>query len=146
RLMDEVREKRGLAYGVSTALVPYDAGAMVLATVGTRSDQAETSLKIIRDEWKKIHDAGATAEELKTAKLYLTGAWPLRFTSTESIAEMLLAVQKDKLGIDYLDKRNSRIEAVTLDDAKRLARKLYDPEGLTVVIVGPAPKAVPATK
>ncbi|MBX7198648.1 MAG: insulinase family protein [Rhodospirillaceae bacterium] len=141
RLMDEVREKRGLAYGVSTALVPYDAGAMMFAQVGTRADQAETSLKIIRDEWKKMHDAGPTEEELKTAKLYLTGAWPLRFTSTQSIAEMLLAVQKDKLGIDYLDKRNSLIEAVTLDDAKRLARRLYDPEGLTVVMVGPAPKA-----
>ena len=141
RLMDEVREKRGLAYGVSTALVPFDAGAMVLASVGTRSDQAETSLKVIRDEWKKIHDAGPTEEELKTAKLYLTGAWPLRFTSTQSIAEILLAVQKDKLGIDYLDKRNRLIEAVTLEDARRFARRLYDPEGLTVVMVGPAPKA-----
>lgn len=141
RLMDEVREKRGLAYGVSTALVPFDTGAMVLASVGTRSDQADNSLKVIRDEWKKIHDAGPTEEELKTAKLYLTGAWPLRFTSTQSIAEMLLAVQKDKLGVDYLDKRNSLIEAVTMDDAKRLARRLYDPDGLTVVMVGPAPKA-----
>ena len=146
RLMDEVREKRGLAYGVSTAMIPYDAGAMMFASVGTRSDQAETSLQIIRDEWKKIHDAGPTEDELKTAKLYLTGAWPLRFTSTQSIADMLLAVQKDKLGIDYLDKRNSLIEAVTLDQAKRLARQLYDPDGLTVVTVGPAPKAAPAAK
>lgn len=146
RLMDEVREKRGLAYGVSTALVPYDTGAMVFASVGTRSDQADTSLKVIRDEWKKIHDAGPNEEELKTAKLYMTGAWPLRFTSTQSIAEMLLAVQKDKLGIDYLDKRNSMIEAVTLDDAKRVARRLYDPDGLTVVMVGPAPKPAPAAK
>ena len=146
RLMDEVREKRGLAYGVSTAMIPYDAGAMMFASVGTRSDQAETSLQIIRDEWKKIHDAGPTEDELKTAKLYLTGAWPLRFTSTQSIADMLLAVQKDKLGIVYLDKRNSLIEAVTLDQAKRLARQLYDPDGLTVVTVGPAPKAAPAAK
>jgi zinc protease len=144
RLMDEVREKRGLAYGVSTAMVPFDAGAMMMAQVGTRSDQADTSLQIIRDEWKKIHDTGPTDEELKTAKLYLTGAWPLRFTSTQSIADILLAVQKDKLGIDYLDKRNSLIEAVTLDQAKALARKLYDPDGLTVVMVGPAPKPVGA--
>ena len=142
RLMDEVREKRGLAYGVSTAMVPFDAGALIFASVGTRSDQAETSLQIIRDEWKKIRDAGPTEEELKTAKLYLTGAWPLRFTSTQSIADMLLAVQRDKLGIDYLDKRNSLIEAVTLDQAKGLARKLYDPDGLTVVMVGPPSKPV----
>ena len=145
RLMDEVREKRGLAYGVSTAMVPFDAGAMIFASVGTRSDQAETSLQIIRDEWKKIRDAGPTEDELKTAKLYLTGAWPLRFTSTQSIADMLLAVQKDKLGVDYLDKRNALIEGVTLDQAKALAKKLYDPDGLTVVMVGPAPKP-PAAK
>ena len=145
RLMNEVREKRGLAYGVSTAMVPFDAGAMIFASVGTRSDQAETSLQIIRDEWKKIRDGGPTEEELKTAKLYLTGAWPLRFTSTQSIADMLLAVQKDKLGVDYLDKRNSLIEGVTLDQARQLAKKLYDPDGLTVVMVGPAPKP-PAAK
>lgn len=140
RLMNEVREKRGLAYGVSTAMVPFDTGAMIFASVGTRSDQAETSLQIIRDEWKKIRDGGPTEEELKTAKLYLTGAWPLRSTSTQSIADMLLAVQKDKLGVDYLDKRNSLIDGVTLDQARALAKKLYDPDGLTVVMVGPAPK------
>ena len=137
RLMQEVREKRGLAYGVSTALAPYDAGAIMIATVGTRSDQADTSIGVIRDEWKKIHDSGPTQAELDAAKQYLTGAWPLRFTSTESIAEILLAVQRDKLGIDYLDKRNSLIEAVTLDQAKRLAHSLYDPDGLDVVMVGP---------
>jgi len=70
----------------------------------------------------------------------------LRFISTGSIADILLAVQRDKLGLDYIDKRNSLIEAVTLADAKRVAQKLYDPEGLTVVIVGPAPKAAGAAK
>jgi len=140
RLMDEVREKRGLAYGVSTSLQPYDRAALMFANVGTRADQADTSIGIIRDEWKKMRDAGPTQEELDAAKQYLTGAWPLRFTSTGSIAEILLAVQRDNLGIDYLDKRNSLIEAVTLADAKRVAKKLYDPDGLTVVIVGPIPK------
>ena len=137
RLMDEVREKRGLAYGVSTQMVPYDAGAAMIAQVGTRSEQAETSIQIIRDEWKKMHDGGPTQEELDHAKQYLTGAWPLRFTSTDSIAQLLLAVEKDNLGLDYLDKRNSLFEAVTLDQAKRVARQLYDPDELDVVIVGP---------
>ncbi len=144
RLMDEVREKRGLAYGVSTSLQPYDHGALMFANVGTRADQADISVGVIRDEWKKMHDAGPTQAELDGAKQYLTGAWPLRFTSTGSIADILLAVQRDNLGIDYLDKRNSLIEAVTLDDAKRVAKTLYDPDGLTVVIVGPLPQ--PAAK
>ena len=139
RLMDEVREKRGLAYGISTGLAPYDAGAMMMATVGTRADQAEESLKVIRDEWRKIQTEGPTEEELRGAKQYLTGAWPLRFTSTGSIAGMLLSVQRDKLGLDYIDKRNSMIEAVTLEEAKAFAKKFYEPENLVVVIVGPDP-------
>jgi zinc protease len=143
RLMNEVREKRGLAYGVSTSMVPYDAAALMYAQVGTRADQADTSIAIIRDEWKKMGEQGPTQKELDDAKQYLTGAWPLRFTSTSSIAEILLAVQRDKLGLDYIDKRNSMIEAVTLEDAKRVSKRLYDPDGLTVVIVGPTPKAPP---
>lgn len=141
RLMNEVREKRGLAYSVSTSLAPQEAGALMYGSVGTRADQADTSVAIMRDEWKKMRDAGPTQKELDDAKQYLTGAWPLRFTSTASIAEILLAVQRDNLGLDYVDKRNSLIEAVTLEDAKRVAKRLYDPDGLTVVIVGPAPKA-----
>ena len=147
RLMNEVREKRGLAYSVSTSLAPYDAGALMFASVGTRADQADTSLGIIRDEWKKMRDEGPTQKEVDDAKQYLTGAWPLRFTSTGSIADILLAVQRDNLGLDYIDKRNSMVEAVTLEDAKRVSKRLYDPDGLTVVIVGPTPKApAPAAK
>ncbi len=141
RLMDEVREKRGLAYGVSTSLVPYQAGALMIASVATRADQVEASIGIIKDEWKKIRDGGPTEDELLAAKQYLTGAWPLRFTATSSIAEMLLAVQRDGLGLDYIDKRNSLIEGVTLEQVRRVARQLYDPQGLTVVVVGPEAKA-----
>lgn len=141
RLMEEVREKRGLAYSVGTSMVPYDAGGIMLASVGTRADRTDESIAVIRDEWRKIHDEGPTQDELDDAKQYLTGAWPLRFTSTRSIADILLAVQRDNLGLDYIDKRNSLIEAVTLEDARTLAKRLYDPENLIVVVVGPAPEA-----
>jgi zinc protease len=144
RLMNEVREKRGLAYSVGTSMAPYDAGALMFGQVGTRADQADTSLTIIKDEWKKMRDVGPTQKEVDEAKQYLTGAWPLRFTSTGSIASILLAVQRDNLGLDYIDKRNSMIEAITLADAKRVAKSLYDPDALTVVVVGPAAK--PAAK
>lgn len=147
RLMDEVREKRGLAYSVGTGMASYDAGAAMIASVGTRSDQAEASLQVIRDEWRKMRDGGPTQEELNDAKQYLTGAWPLRFTSTGSIADILLAVQRDNLGLDYIDNRNSLIEAVTLDQAKAFAKKFYEPDNLIVVIVGPDPaQAKPAAK
>ena len=136
RLMDEVREKRGLAYGVSTNLVPYEASPLVMASVGTRNESVAESIAVIRNEWAKFQLSGPTETELEGAKLYLTGAWPLRFTSSNRIASILVAVQRDELGLDYLDRRNSFIETVTLSDVRRIASKLYRPEELTVVIVG----------
>ncbi len=146
RLTNEVREKRGLTYGVGTSLAPYDYGALMFASVSTRADQAQTSIDVIRDEWIKMRDAGPTQKELDDAKRYLTGAWPLRFTTNGSIAEVLLSVQRDNLGLDYIDKRNSLIEKVTLEDAKRVAKAIYDPAGLTVVVVGQSPPAAKPAK
>ena len=136
RLMDEVREKRGLAYGVSTNLVPYEAAPLVMASVGTRNESVAESIAVIRAEWEKFQASGPTADELEGAKMYLTGAWPLRFTSTGRIASILVAVQRDNLGLDYLDRRNDYIEAVTLEDIRRVAAELYKPNELTTVVVG----------
>ena len=136
RLMDEVREKRGLAYGVSTSLVPYEGSPLVLASVGTRNESVAESVSVIRDEWAKFQASGPTADELEGAKMYLTGAWPLRFTSSGRIASILVAVQRDNLGIDFLDRRNDFIEAVTLEDVRRVSASLYRPEDLTVIVVG----------
>ena len=136
RLMNEVREKRGLAYGVSTNLAPYDSSPLVLASVGTRNDAVAESIAVIRDEWGKFQASGPTADELEGAKMYLTGAWPLRFTSSQRIANILVAIQRDNLGLDYLDRRNDYIGAVTLEDVRRVAAGLYRPEDLTVVVVG----------
>ena len=136
RLMDEVREKRGLAYGVRTNLLPYDSAPLVLASVGTRNDSVAESIAVIRAEWEKFQASGPTADELEGAKLYLTGAWPLRFNSSGRIANILVAVQRDNLGLDYLDRRNGYIESVTLDDIQRVAASLYKPDELTVVVVG----------
>ena len=137
RLMTEVREKRGLTYGVSSRLAAYDYGPILIVSASTRADQAARSLAVIREEWAKMADPGPTAEELEGAKLYLTGAWPLRFTSTGNIADLLVQVQHDNLGLDYLDRRNGLISAVTLADVRRVAKRLYRPDQLSIVIVGP---------
>lgn len=144
RLMDEVREKRGLAYGVGTNLVPFESGPVILASVGTRNDAVAESISVIREEWRKFQAEGPTAQELEDAKLYMTGSWPLRFTSTGRLAQILVAVQRDDLGLDFLDRRNDFIEAVTLDDVRRVAAELYQPDNLTVVVVG-QPEGVTAT-
>ncbi|MCB2106704.1 MAG: insulinase family protein [Rhodobacteraceae bacterium] len=139
RLVDEIREKRGLAYSAFSSVAPLDAGSYVIAGAGTRSEAAEQSLAVFREEWKKLYDKGLTKQELDEAKQYLTGSWPLRFTSTQSIANTLIAVQRDNLGLNYLDHRNDLIEKVTLDDVNRVARRIYNPDTLQIVVVGPAP-------
>ncbi len=144
RLMDEVREKRGLAYGVGTNLVPFESGPLILASVGTRNDAVAESISVIQEEWRKFQAHGPTAQEVEDAKLYMTGSWPLRFTSTGRVAQILVAVQRDDLGLDFLDRRNDFIEAVTLEDVRRVAAELYDPEALSVVVVG-QPDGVTAT-
>lgn len=136
RLYEEVREKRGLAYSIYTYLMPLDAGAAIMGGAGTANARVGETVATIRDVWKKFAEAGPTQQELDDAKTYLTGAFPMRFTSSSAIAETLIGMQEDHLGIDYIDKRNGFIEAVSLKDAKRVAAKLYQPEKLSFAIAG----------
>ena len=145
RLYQEVREKRGLAYSVYSYLSPLDHSALILGGVATANQQVGTSLDLIRQEWARMAQDGPSAEELESAKVFLTGSYPLRQRSTGRIAGMLLGIQLEDLGIDYMDRRNDLIEAVTLEDVKRVAERLLDEDALTVVIVG-MPEGVEATR
>ncbi len=136
RLYAEVREKRGLAYSVFSYLNPLERSALVRGGVATANARAGESLEVIREEWARMGAEGPTAQEVEDAKTYLTGSYPLRFSSTSSIAGTLLGIQLDDLGIDYINIRNDLIEAVTVEDAQRVARELFRAEDLTVVIVG----------
>ena len=145
RLVEEVREKRGLAYSVYAYLAPLDHGSMLVGGTATQNARVGESLDLIRQEWARMAEDGPSAEELADAKRYLTGSFPLRFSSSDNIAGMLVGMQMEDLGIDYLEKRNGYIEAVTLDAAKRVAQRVYQPEELTVVVVG-APEGITATQ
>ena len=136
RLMEEVREKRGLAYGVSTALQPFRAAALHAGSVATRNDAVAESLRLIRAEYAKLRDTGVTEEELANAKAYLTGSFPLQMTTSGRIAGMLVSIQQENLGIDYIDRYKSLIDSVTLADVNRVAKRLLDPDKLLTVIVG----------
>ena len=135
-LFDEVRERRGLVYSVYSALAPYDHAALWLGGGGTRNDRVAQTVKVIRDVWRQVAHNGVDPQNIADAKTYLTGSFPLRFTSSARIAQVLVATQLDNLGIDYLDRRNGLIEAVTGDDVNRLARDLLKPEALSFVVVG----------
>ena len=136
RLMEEVREKRGLAYSVYSNLYSYQHGPIFVGSVATKNEAVGQSLDVIESELKRLADQGPTAEELKNAKSYLTGAYALRFESSSSIANQLLWIQIEELGIDYVNQRNKLVEAVTLDDIKRVAKRLIEADRLITTIVG----------
>jgi zinc protease len=143
RLTDEVRVKRGLTYGIGYGLAPLDQAGLVLGSVGTRNEKAGEVLAVVKETLKTYADEGPTAKELDEAKTFLTGSYALRFDSNTKIASQLLGLQQENLGIDYVNKRNGLIEAVTLGQAKSQAKRLLDSANLTVVIVG-KPEGIPA--
>ena len=136
RLMQEIREKRGLAYGVSTELVPYRHAGLVLGSVATENARVRESIELVRAEWKRMREDGPSEAELQRAKTYLTGSFPLGLDSTQHVAAVLLQMQLDGLGADYLDRRADLINGVTLEQARRVAKRLYDPDRLSFVVVG----------
>lgn len=143
RLMEEVREKRGLAYSVYSYLQPYKHASIMSGGVATRADAIQQSLDVIRKELQHIADEGPTADEWENAKKYLIGSYPLRFDTNAKIASQLLGLLEDDFGPDYIENRNKMIEALTLEDAKRVARRLLATDGLIFTVVG-QPATVPA--
>ena len=136
RLMNEVREKRGLTYGISTFLVPKFHAEMMLGQVASANETVAEAIAVTRNEWARMANEGVTAEELETAKTFLTGEYPLRFDGNGEIADIMVGMQMIGLPPEYVINRNDYIEAVTLDDINRVAGELLDPEALHFVVVG----------
>ncbi|MEM9029146.1 MAG: pitrilysin family protein [Pseudomonadota bacterium] len=136
RLMNEVREKRGLAYSVYSYLQTLDGAAIFAGGVATKNERVAESLKVIRSELKRMADDGPTEKELANAKSYLTGSYALRFDTSSKIAQQLLGIQLEDLGLSYVDTRNKQIEAVTIEDIRRVAKRLLDIDALNVTVVG----------
>jgi zinc protease len=135
RLYNEVREKRGLAYGVHSFLSSLRHSALLMASTQASADRTAQALELIETEIRRMVEQGPTEDELANAKAYLKGSYALAFDTSTKIASQLLQIQLDDLGIDYIDRRNGLIDAVTLDDAKRAARRLAE-GGMFVTVVG----------
>ena len=140
RLYHEVREKRGLAYSVYESLLWMEHSALFIGNTGTRADRAGETVDAIDKEIRRMAEEGPTQQELDEAKSYLKGSQMLALDTSSKLASALLQYQLDKLPIDYIEKRNAIVDAVTLDDAKKAARRLWG-QGLLTVIVGRAPQA-----
>jgi zinc protease len=136
RLMEEVRVKRGLTYGVSTSLSSMNKASVLVGSVATRADAIRDTVEVVRATLADFARTGPTQQELDDAKTYLTGSFPLAFASSRGTAAQLGTFQRQNLDIGYVARRNALIQGVTLDQVRRVAKHLFDPKRLTVVIGG----------
>lgn len=136
RLMDEVRQKRGLTYGISSNLVTMDHAETWQGSFASGNERVAKAIQVVRDVWADVAKNGVSQAELDAAKTYMTGSYPLRFDGNGNIADILVGMQMDGLPIDYVGRRNTLIEAVTLDDVNRVARERLSPGTLSFVVVG----------
>jgi zinc protease len=135
RLMDEVREKRGLTYGIDTGLAVHDHAETLQGGLSVANDKVPETIDLIRKVWAETAK-GITPEELEATKTYLTGSYPLRFDGNARIASILVGMQMLGLPTDYPLTRNKKVEAVTLADVNRVAARLLDAKALSFVTVG----------
>ena len=136
RLMTELREKNGLTYGVSAYLASWEKADLILGQFAASNNTVMEAIGIVRKEWAALADRGVTADELQDAKTFLTGAYPLRFDGNSRIARILVGMQTQGLPMDYIHTRNAKVNAVTMEDIRRVSARILKEENLYFVIVG----------
>ncbi|MDD3288559.1 MAG: pitrilysin family protein [Alphaproteobacteria bacterium] len=145
RLMQAVRDKEGMTYGIDTSLVAMNNGSMIIGSVDVDNLKAGSALDVVKEVWRDLYENGSKYEEVSAAKDYLMGHLPLTLTSTSAVADAMMDMQLQKLGIDYLDRRNMLMRQVSVDDVNRVLRRWFNPDAMTLVAVG-EPEGIAYTK
>lgn len=136
RLWKEIREKRGLAYYVSLGLFSQKLQYGILGATGTKTNSVQEVINLTKETWKSVKENGVTQEELTLQKQFINESYPLSFTKTSDIVRVLLSYQSENLPKTYLHERESLFNQVTVDDVKRVAKRLLNENELTFLIVG----------
>ena len=144
RLTEEIREKRGLTYGVSAYPLPLNNAGLIIGKISTVNERVGESIDLIKGIWRRFGEEGPTDQEMRDAKDYINGSFALRFTNSSSIATVLNALQRFELGSDYISRRPSLINQITLKDLKYVAKRIFNSADLTFSVVG-MPKGIVST-
>ena len=136
RLFNEVREKRGLAYGASSGLRTYKRAALLVVSTASANERVADAIRVVRAEIARMRTEGVTEQELADAKTYLSGALALSLDSSGSVASLMHSLQVDGLSPDHLVRREALIAAVKIDSVRRVARRLLREETMTTIVVG----------
>ncbi len=136
RLMSEVREARGLVYGVGTGNSVRDHVALLRGSAQTENGNVAEAIEVIRAEMARLAQEGATRAEVDDAITYLTGSFALDLDSNRGISDILHSYQIIGRDIDYINERNDMLRAVRREDVNRVAREYFDPARFTFVVVG----------
>ncbi len=136
RLTEEVREKRGLTYGIGTYLTQMEHIDYLTLSSSTANENAGEMIALAKAEMQKMADTLVSEDERKKAIDYINGSLPLTLSSTSNISSLLMGMQSDDLPIDYLDKRAAGFNAVTVEDIQRVAKKYLKPDEMGLIIIG----------
>jgi zinc protease len=141
RLMDNIRDNRGLAYDVHSGFAAQKEPGAFTVTIQTKNESANDVIAETLKEIRRIQSEPVTDKELNDAKAYLTGSFPLRMDTSAKIAAMLTSVELFNLGLDYPQKYPVLINAVTREDVQRVAKKYLHPDSMVIVVVANQEKA-----
>lgn len=141
RLMDSIRDKQGLAYGIMSHFDARLLPGSFWINLQTRTEATNQAIAGVLAELKNIREAPVSDQELAEAKAFLMGSFPLRFDTTAKLAQVLAQVEFYGLGFEYFSQYPKWIERVTKEDVQRVAKQYLDPQRYALVVVGNLAKA-----
>jgi zinc protease len=136
RLMQSVREQRGLAYGIGGGLDVLFRHGIVVGSVATENARVAETLSVTREEWARMAADGPTEAERADAVAFMTGSLPLQFTDSRRVADSLLSLRQNGRPVEWLAGRAARLNALPTERLAKVATRLLRPEALAVIIAG----------
>jgi zinc protease len=136
RLYTRIREERGLAYNVYAQYVPGRLAGLFLVELQSENARVREALVVVREELVRLRRERVSEEELGRARSYLVGSFPLRMDTAADVSDLLVAIERFDLGLDYPVRFRQTVSAVTADDVLRAVRAHWDPDGMNLALVG----------